>query len=442
MQIRLTLRHTSCSLQHSTIITRKLLILFLAMTSATALQSDIVVVGLNAAYQKRFVLEPTGPNPALIPGSVHRASEISEGVGGKGQDVAISLSCLGMTSNNVKLAQFIGEGGEGESLLSIIGKRLGGSDGVASDLLTVRTRSRMRTCTTIVSADCSTELVEPSGKVTPEELSDMMAKIDHLGKKSGALCFMGSMPPGCGPNTYSDLAARIISGDSNTLTLIDSVVGLSPLIKTLSSIKQAQKSCRGGNILKINVSELCKLANTLPKNEADCATSSQIREALDGFLELYEGASEALDYIALTDGKYPAHLIDLSSNSPQEEFDIYRIKVADLHCIGGTNDLASDKRSTILYPIGAGDTVSAGTLAAWKFLVDKQQNVETTISLNERVASILQSRYVENGGNIVAESFAFGLACATASCLQVDNSIFKIEDAIQVYQGMQKPSKI
>jgi fructose-1-phosphate kinase PfkB-like protein len=72
-----------------------------------------VIVGLNAALQKRFILPPT---TTLVPGDVHRATEVQTGVGGKGQDVAIALSCLNF--KNLQLAQFIGSGAEGNHFLT------------------------------------------------------------------------------------------------------------------------------------------------------------------------------------------------------------------------------------------------------------------------------------------------------------------------------------
>ena len=53
--------------------------------------SSTIVIGLNGALQKRFVLPP---ETSLVPGNVHRAIDVQTGVGGKGQDVAITLSCL------------------------------------------------------------------------------------------------------------------------------------------------------------------------------------------------------------------------------------------------------------------------------------------------------------------------------------------------------------
>ena len=65
-----------------------------------------IIVGLNGALQKRFVLPESD---TLIPGDVHRARSVQTGVGGKGQDAAIAMNCLSRDSG-LKLAQFVGMG--------------------------------------------------------------------------------------------------------------------------------------------------------------------------------------------------------------------------------------------------------------------------------------------------------------------------------------------
>ena len=127
-----------------------------------------MIVGLNAALQKRFLLPPT---TTLVPGDVHRAAEVQTGVGGKGQDVAIALSCLDF--KNLQLAQFIGSGAEGDQVFDLLQDLLG-ADAMS---LTVRPASHMRTCTTIVASDVSTELVEPSGIITSDEQDELMTKL-------------------------------------------------------------------------------------------------------------------------------------------------------------------------------------------------------------------------------------------------------------------------
>eukprot|EP00531_Pseudo-nitzschia_arenysensis_P013475 CAMPEP_0116152202 /NCGR_PEP_ID=MMETSP0329-20121206/20521_1 /TAXON_ID=697910 /ORGANISM="Pseudo-nitzschia arenysensis, Strain B593" /LENGTH=181 /DNA_ID=CAMNT_0003648899 /DNA_START=43 /DNA_END=585 /DNA_ORIENTATION=- len=136
-----------------------------------------IVVGLNGALQKRFIL-PT--DKSLVPGNVHRATRVDFGVGGKGQDVAIALDCLlgrgrisgedatgdhedtsdacEKRSNTIRLVQFIGTGFAGDAVHNLLNDCLGEE----AMEFTVRSSSEMRTCTSIVASDDTTELVEPS----------------------------------------------------------------------------------------------------------------------------------------------------------------------------------------------------------------------------------------------------------------------------------------
>ena len=70
----------------------------------------VAVVGLNSALQKRFVIDTINQEDDMIPGNVYRASSISYGVGGKGQDVAYTLNCLQYGTRYVEE----GEGDRGE----------------------------------------------------------------------------------------------------------------------------------------------------------------------------------------------------------------------------------------------------------------------------------------------------------------------------------------
>jgi hypothetical protein len=73
--------------------------------------------------------------------------------------------------NAVLLAQFLGQGAEGEAVSTTLKRKHG-----LSDKLTVRNAAPLRTCTTIVGADCATELVETSGAVTSDEMLELQRK--------------------------------------------------------------------------------------------------------------------------------------------------------------------------------------------------------------------------------------------------------------------------
>ena len=406
--------------------------LVLASWVMSASTSSTVIVGLNGALQKRFVLPETVPS--LIPGNVHRAQSVQVGVGGKGQDVAISLACLRFP--NIRLAQFVGSGPEGDLVLSLLEERLGFETPKAAtasiDSLTVRPKSTMRTCTTIVASNESTELVEPSGLVSDQDRQDFFDKLQSASKTTtvGALCFMGSMPPGCPSHMYADIYQHLCSSSSSstdnqeTLCLIDSVAGLEALLATI-----ANHPNRGPAVLKVNASELCRLAGvTKSTTESGGISPDELVQGVTEFFHKFAPhASNSLAGIAVTDGRHPAHFVSILSDNNQ--FEIVQLAVPDLSSSG------------VLYPIGAGDSVAAGTLAAWKCLNDDNKADDY---LDEQLMQVLKERLQASGGEVAAMStaFGFGLACGSASCLCEENSVFEPSDVLRFFSTAEIPRKI
>jgi fructose-1-phosphate kinase PfkB-like protein len=373
--------------------------------------STTVIIGLNAALQKRFILPPT---TKLEPGNVHRSQRVEIGIGGKGQDVAVSMTCLNDDCRNVLLTQFIGRGGEGDLVLEALKQRN------LSDEMTIRNAAPLRTCTTIVSEECATELVENSGIITNEERQELLDRVESMANdgKASSLCIMGSMPPGCDDTTYAELAKRLVDDDS--LVLIDSVVGLQPLLTALGGIYN--ENSNGGVVLKLNAAELCKLAN-VSKKESDCVTSEELQLAITNFMELEN--ADALDYLCVTDGKFPGYLIELASAT---SFRTWKMDRVDLSSKG------------TLYPIGGGDTVAAGTLAAWQYLHSNSGVISSTTGAKLLEKQTLWSKGLNGERSVqLATAFAFGIACGSASCLKEENSVFDVTDAEAFLRGMSEP---
>ncbi|KAL7468245.1 hypothetical protein ACHAXS_008846 [Conticribra weissflogii] len=410
-----------------------------------SLSQSIVSVGLNAALQKRFILPP---KVTLEPGNVHRSQSVETGVGGKGQDVGVALSCLlkhdgkTATSEKVLLAQFLGRGPEGDAVSDTLANTF-----QLSDALTVRNKAPLRTCTTIVASDCATELVETSGEVTREEMEELNAKIDELANENGkacGVCIMGSMPPGCGEETYADLTTRLAGVD--TLVLIDSVVGLTPLLSALKTVfNEKDERSVGGAVLKLNAAELCKLAGVAksPGGEADRVTMEELTASAKGFVEKFADAAGALDYLCITDGKYPGYLVEIPKDAivvSESSFRTWQMPAVDL---------TTQAKEGMLYPIGAGDTVAAGTLAAWQYLQHSKHGEEFFGVIPPTVGETLSglkaewckdtSCEEEEKGYKMATAFAFGLACGSASCLKQENSVFDVDDAVTFFSGMTRP---
>ena len=377
--------------------------------SSLIMKGSTVIVGLNGALQKRFVLSP---DQTLIPGNVHRASDISTGVGGKGQDVAVTLSCL-QFDGDLQLAQFVGSGAEGDVVRQMLSDLLGSS----AMRLTVRTKSNMRTCTSIVAADTTTELVEPSGFITGKEMEELMKELKDT--KASAICIMGSMPPGCAADTYANIY-KSVAGPS-TLCLIDSVAGLDPLLKAIAEMEN-----HGPTILKVNASELCRLASVpKTKSEAGGVHIQELVSAVTNFIQKFH-ALKALNAIAITDGAHPAHLAVMPI-AGELEFRLFELPIADLK---------EDNPILTLFPIGAGDAVAAGTLAAWKSLTD---GPKAKPCVHSDVAAALKGNESPASRAMLA-AFSFGLACGSASCLQEQNSVLKVQDALRLYHKEGRPT--
>ena len=366
-----------------------------------------VICALNGALQKRFVLPFESQ---LVPGNVHRIQEVQVGVGGKGQDVAIALSCLGY--EKMAIAQFIGQGAEGDQVLDLLEDRVG-ADALK---LTTRTASPLRTCTSVVAADTTTELIEPSGAISPEEMSDLLSKLAHFeGGSAAAVCVMGSMPPGCPETTYAEIYER--SANPDTLCVIDSVAGLKPLIE-----KIAQEDKRGPTIFKVNASELCALSSVKKSNnEVDGVKQDELIAAIQGFFAGFQpAAAQALTAIAITDGKHLAYLAVIGNDG--NDFKLFKLPV-------GTLQLRT------LFPIGAGDAVAAGTLAAWQSL--KEGNSDDAClpeNIKEALSKFVEEVDATNDSAIstMLTAFSFGLACGSASCLQEENSMLLTEDVLRL----------
>lgn len=383
--------------------------------------ASLVVVGLNAALQKRFVIQ--GGNGDLVPGNVHRASQVQTGVGGKGQDVAIALNCLG--TSGIRLLQFVGQGSEGDAVCQLLEERMGAEAAVRET--TIRVSSPLRTCTSIVGATETTELVEPSGEITPKEIQTLLKKCDDLKTATNGICIMGSMPPGCSSTLYSEIYQRLTAhqqapaSSAVALCVMDSVAGVESTFQVLS----------GPTIYKVNAQELCGLVGL--------AEGTNLSETIPAFLQKYQPPGH-LQAIALTDGKRPGHLCWLAGPKDWELFPLTIPKLDKSSADDGTGGA-----KVTLYPIGAGDAVAAGTLAAWLALQSDDSSssngsVPDTCqeALIQKVKSFENENIPTDASKLVA-AFGFGLSCGSASCLQEENSVLDVADVLRLFQDIGTP---
>jgi len=395
-----------------------------------------MIVGLNPALQKRFVLSST--TPLLIPGQVHRAESIQAGIGGKGQDVAVALSCLYQShSDSILLAQFLGLGLEGDTLVTLLENQVGSSHS-CSNAWTVRTQGKLRTCTTIVSQTDATELVEPSGVVLKEEIEALIERWINVENYKystiGGLCFMGTLPHGCSSTLYSTLYHELLT---HTIPLVqpiccvvDTVVGLGPLIDSMAFHRENVDPIHSLNMMKINRNELFHLIQQWKPQqgiilEDDCLTVQQLKHINEDIHQIFSSSARAIDCIAITHGKSSSYLISFLSGYNQPPM-FYEYKIPNLHQLF--------PQIVKLYPIGAGDSVAAGTVAAWQYLKHATFQHQP---LSENIQTYL-NRFTDGkhwDDEVIA--FAFGLACGSASCLKQQNSILDAADVLKIVNEIQ-----
>jgi len=313
----------------------------------------------------------------------------------------------------VVIAQFLGNGFEGDQVMKMLKEKVG-KGGME---LTVRTESPLRTCTSVVASTTTTELIEASGDISSDELKELLTRLDKIKGSARSLCVMGSMPPGCPDSTYADIYQR--SANPKTLCLIDSVAGLKPLLETIS-----REDKRGPAMLKVNAAELCALASIKKSNdEVGGVKEDELVAAIQEFCAKFrQKDSQALTAIAITDGSHVAHLAVLKEVS----FELFQVPVSVL---------PSD---VTLFPIGAGDAVAAGTLAAWQSLTEGTENGAACLPDNIKASLEAFDKKVDVSDDpttsIMLSAFNFGLACGSASCLQEQNSVVETSDVLRLFQ--------
>ena len=519
-----------------------------ALTPTSPSPTTTLVVGLNAALQKRLIL----PSP-LVPGEVHRATTVQVGVGGKGQDVVLALSCLDY-GQGVQLAQFVGQGAAGDALCQVLqqeqeqqhtNKRETQQDRDYWLACTVRSEAPLRTCTSLVDSETTTELVEPSGTITGAEYQQLLTKVRTKATAVDAVCFMGSLPPGCPETTYATVLETVFVSSSSTfntqqppplLCVIDSVVGLESLFHTQATKRRRHHhdnhhAGAGDNVRciralwKVNVSELFRVSGFQTDSSTTKSLPQRILQAIRALIQQWPQTEHALDAIAISNGgkerrvglsfcwflqgscfcwmKFgPQSVIgspislciqgysQVSSKRPlrrETRCFILFVTAQDAYFVSlppvrGTDD-DDDQQNTarvlhlyqigipslaqiqqpILYPIGAGDAVAAGTLAAWSSLsssMPKQQQqqeedenpsvdvhvlpaaLHDTLQQLERhiQPSIHETDHHPHTMIPLLTSVVFGIACGTASCLQESNSVLKQHHVHQFCRDlMQRP---
>ena len=202
----------------------------------------------------------------FVRGGLNRVISSRTDAGGKGVNVAVTLSRLGEAAS---AAAFLPEGNA-----KLIEDKLA-SEGVA--LFAVRQAGAVRTNLKLLDESLReiTEVNESGPSVTPSQLDDMRALIAQRARQSDMIVFSGSLPPGCPADFYRELIA--IARESGCMTALDAdanrlregLKALPDLIKpnrheleeltghraeTLSEIDAAARSLTDGGIKIVAVS--------------------------------------------------------------------------------------------------------------------------------------------------------------------------------------------
>ena len=166
----------------------------------------------------------------------------------------------------------------------------------------------------------------------------------------------------------------------------------------------------------------------------------KVLNAVHSFLKKNQPrVTKALSHVAITDGKGVAYLVALLRDETSSQIESEAVAVGIQLWKIPVPKLPKDKA---LFPIGAGDTVSAGTLASLMYLKNQREGSSSADFMKERICTSLNSMapcYDSSLGGEVACAFSFGLACASASCLQAENSVLSVEDALNLFSNMSKP---
>jgi tagatose 6-phosphate kinase len=158
-----------------------------------SMTKPVVCCGFTPCIQRRLVFEK------IVPKSVNRVIEMSEGIGGKGANVARVLKQLGGESLHVG---FVG-GDNGHHFESLMAE-----SGV--DCAHVRVQGNTRYCQTLIERGNPevTELVEEMPALSLSEWEQMLDLFDGL-DLSGMVTISGKLPAGAPESGYAEMVRRV-----------------------------------------------------------------------------------------------------------------------------------------------------------------------------------------------------------------------------------------
>lgn len=185
---------------------------------------DTLILGLNPTWQRLFLVDE------FKPGEVNRLTKVEEFASGKGLNCARVLRLLG---GDFILAHFLG----GDRSVSICDEVA--AAGIRQIPIWISATTRI--CTTIVSKGETTELIEPSPKISDAENKDFLQTMSEVWDDVVNVVLCGSTPAGF---QIGNLSSLNLEGKR---LFVDAVDGISDWLE------------HGVELLKINLSEYCEL---------------------------------------------------------------------------------------------------------------------------------------------------------------------------------------
>jgi 1-phosphofructokinase family hexose kinase len=291
----------------------------------------IVCVALSPSIDVTYVVQH------LVPGTIHRPTEVYRVPGGKGFNVARAARTLGA---DVAAAGVLG-GDSGAWMVAMLAR--GGMR-----LATVTGSEPTRTCVSVSdrSAGTLTEFYEPPPRITPKAWSDLLGSVVRVCDEHPSwVSLSGSLPPGPVPQALADLVAAARGA------------GAKVAVDTHSTALAAAVGA-GADLLKVNVQEAAALLGS-------------------GRGTGYEDDDTALAGADLTD---PALLAPaLLAASPHTSLAIVTA--------GADGAVAAPRSGPAVravldvrgdFPVGSGDSFLGGLLTS---LADAPDDVETALRL-------------------------------------------------------------
>lgn len=286
------------------------------------MSGETLILGLNPAWQRLFILDK------LKLGEVRRMPKAAEYASGKGINCARILRLLG---GNSLLSHFLGTG-YGNKIFDEIA-----ASGIKQ--VPVWIESPTRICTTIVTDDDITELIEPSPELSEREMDDFCTGLNEVWQGISNVALCGSQPTGF------NMDALVNFDFTGKKLYVDAFKDVQNLLE------------KGVELLKINKLEYCKLLShfSIPQ-----VTSSPQFWKMSASLLLER---LPIKHLVVTDEENPVRLFF----SLENKFQCYSVAPPEIE---------------IVNCIGAGDSF----LAAWIYADSVGATVEERLAKATAVA--------------------------------------------------------